>query len=147
MRCTLTSRQWANRLRIGLEAAAAEQGQPIQANHIGSLVQLLWGEIADPHTMPGVYRSDRDKVTSVMEGMIGRGVYTHRKGLFFLNAAHGRRHRSDHRGVLLRPSRRFSNVRRRTEVTVLLDAHDAIYDRAVRCRVGVGSSAASGSRS
>ncbi|WP_053385979.1 aspartate aminotransferase family protein [Leucobacter japonicus] len=75
-------------LKRGLESAAAAQGVPITCNQIGSLVQILWGDIRDPHSMPGVYRSNRDAVTAVMEGMIRRGVYTHRKGLFFLNAAH-----------------------------------------------------------
>jgi glutamate-1-semialdehyde 2,1-aminomutase len=75
-------------LTKGIESVASERGVPLQGNHIGSLVQLLWGDIAEPHTMAGVYSSDRDKVTAVMEGMIRSGVYTHRKGLFFLNAAH-----------------------------------------------------------
>lgn len=76
------------RLKDGIEGVAATKGLPLTCNHIGSLVQVLWGNITNPRSMPGVYSSDRDAVTAVMEGMIPRGIYTHRKGLFFLNAAH-----------------------------------------------------------
>jgi glutamate-1-semialdehyde 2,1-aminomutase len=75
-------------LKYGMEAVGSAHGVPLKANHIGSLVQLLWGDIENAHSLPGVYASNRDAVTDVMERMIRRGVYTHRKGLFFLNAAH-----------------------------------------------------------
>lgn len=75
-------------LKAGVEEVGRRHGVPLTGNQIGSLVQVLWGDIGNPHTMSGVYRSNREAVTHVMENMIRRGVYTHRKGLFFLNAAH-----------------------------------------------------------
>jgi glutamate-1-semialdehyde 2,1-aminomutase len=75
-------------LKVGIENVGSVRGIPLQGNQIGSLVQVLWGDIDDPRSMPGAYSSDREAVTEVMERMIRRGVYTHRKGLFFLNDAH-----------------------------------------------------------
>lgn len=76
------------RLAAGLSAAGKRIGAPVSANQIGSVVQVLWGDIEDSQTLDGVYRSDLATIAQVMEGMITRGVYTVRKGLFYLSAAH-----------------------------------------------------------
>ncbi len=76
------------RLKAGFERVGAEQGLPISANQIGPLVQLFWGEHLDTTSLEGVYASERKTITAIMEEMIARGVYTTRKGLFFLNRAH-----------------------------------------------------------
>ena len=52
------------------------------------LVQLFCGEDLDTDSLAGVYASDRRTITRIMEEMIARGVYTTRKGLFFLGRAH-----------------------------------------------------------
>lgn len=76
------------RLKNGLEEVGRARSIPIVVNQIGSLAQLLYGEIEDPHSVEGVYASDRDTVTKICEAMIARGVYMTRKGLFFLSRAH-----------------------------------------------------------
>lgn len=76
------------RLKDGFERVGAEHGLPIVVNQIGSLAQLLFGEIDRPQTVSGVYSSQRTVVTQICEAMIARGVYTTRKGLFFLSRAH-----------------------------------------------------------
>jgi glutamate-1-semialdehyde 2,1-aminomutase len=76
------------RLKDGVERVGAERSVTITANQIGPLVQVLWGDISDPQSVGGVYESNRSMVTAVMEQMIAFGVYTTRKGLFFLSRAH-----------------------------------------------------------
>ncbi|WP_162230857.1 aspartate aminotransferase family protein [Leucobacter japonicus] len=76
------------RLKEGFERVGEELGLPISANQLGPLVQLFCGEGLDTESLSGVYASDRKMITAIMEEMIARGVYTTRKGLFFLNRAH-----------------------------------------------------------
>ncbi|WP_166787081.1 aspartate aminotransferase family protein [Cryobacterium sp. TMT2-23] len=76
------------RLKNGLEEVGRTHSIPIVINQIGSLAQMLYGDIADPQSVHGVYSSDKGTVTRLCEAMIARGVYTTRKGLFFLSRAH-----------------------------------------------------------
>lgn len=76
------------RLARGLEAAGQANGIRVDANQIGGLVQVLLDAKGNLATLEGVYSSDLPLLAHVMEGMIQRGVYTSRKGLFFLSAAH-----------------------------------------------------------
>ena len=76
------------RLKKGLEEVGRARSIPVVVNQIGSLAQILYGNIVDPHSVDGVYSSDKDTVTRLCEAMIARGVYMTRKGLFFLSRAH-----------------------------------------------------------
>jgi glutamate-1-semialdehyde 2,1-aminomutase len=81
-------REIGENLARGLEEQGRELGVPIATNQVGGVVQVLVDAVGDPNTIDGVYTSDLPLVANVMEGMIQRGVFTSRKGLFYLSAAH-----------------------------------------------------------
>lgn len=76
------------RLKNGLVNAGISESVPITVNQIGSILQILCGEIHHPNTVQGVNSSDRDFVARVCEIMIRHGVYMSRKGLILLSRAH-----------------------------------------------------------
>lgn len=75
-------------LASGLERAGDELGLAVKVNQIGSLLQIVIGEVSDVNSIEGVNESDKVLVAEICERMILLGVYMSRKGIIYLNASH-----------------------------------------------------------
>lgn len=78
----------AQQLAAGFEQAGRDLGAPIHVNQIGSLAQILYGDMGHATTIAAVNTSDKRAVSNICERMITHGIFTSRKGLFYLNAGH-----------------------------------------------------------
>lgn len=76
------------RLATGIRKAASRAGAPLQANQIGSLVQLLWGAPATPSNYAEASSGSAAPVAEVCERMLAHGAYVAPRGLLFLSTAH-----------------------------------------------------------
>lgn len=76
------------RLKAGLERVGSELRMPVHVNQVGSLLQILIGEIDDPESIDGVNQSDKILVAEICDHMILLGVFMSRKGIIYLNGGH-----------------------------------------------------------
>lgn len=76
------------KLKIGLEDIGSELGLSIHVNQVGSLLQILIGDLSSFNTIEGVNESNKELVAKICEQMILFGVYMSRKGIVYLNSDH-----------------------------------------------------------
>lgn len=77
-----------HRLAAGIRDAASAAEVPLLVQQVGSVLQLLWGDLGVVRSYADAARSDRATIAALCEQQIGKGAMVAPRGLILLSTAH-----------------------------------------------------------